>query len=78
MILLAIDDYSLQFRRNLCYYMSKPTVRKEPVLQPSKDSPKAPDRQVANFYGTVLYDEGKYRMWYYGMNDVLQIAIRPV
>lgn len=74
MILLAIDDYSLQFRRNLCYYMSKPTVRKEPVLQPSKDSPKAPDRQVANFYGTVLYDEGKYRMWYYGMNEVLPIA----
>ena len=35
--LLAIDDVSLPLRRNLCYYLTKPTVRPEPVLTPEKD-----------------------------------------
>ena len=69
-ILLAIDDHSLPLRRNLTYYMTKPTVRQEPVLTPSTEDQDAPDHMVANFYGTVLYDEGKYRMWYYGKNEV--------
>ena len=71
MILLAIDDHSLPFKRHLAYYLTKPDVRKKPVLTPSSDDPKAPDRKVANLYGTVLHDEGRYRMWYYGMNEVL-------
>ena len=71
LLLLAIDDHSLPFRRHLTYYMSKPDVRKEPVLTPSFDDPNAPDHQVANFYGTVLHDEGRFRIWYYAMNEVL-------
>ena len=51
-VLLAIDDHLLPFRRDLCYYLSKPTVRVEPVLAPSEDNPNAPDHQVAHFYGT--------------------------
>ena len=74
-LLLAIDDHLLPFRRDLCYYLSKPTVRPEPVLAPSDDDPNAPDHQVAHFYGTVLYDGGKYRMWYYAKSEVRQDGV---
>jgi len=63
--LLAIDDVSLPLKRHLCYYLSKPQVRPEPVLTPSRDNPPAPDYLAAHFYGTVLFDQGKFRMWYY-------------
>src|SRR5438477_9917863 len=53
-LLLAIDDDLLPVKSNLCYYLSKPQVRKEPVLTPSVDNPKAPDHIAAFFYGTVL------------------------
>jgi hypothetical protein len=33
--LLAIDDVSLPLRKNVCRYLGKPTVRREPVLAPS-------------------------------------------
>jgi hypothetical protein len=65
--LLAIDDYSLPLRWNLCYYLSKPSYRREPVLTPSRESRDAPDFIGTHFYGTVLLDEGKYRMWYYAV-----------
>jgi len=64
-VLLAIDDVSLPLKRNVCYYLSKPTVRKEPVLTPSRDNPQAPDHIAAHFYGSVIHDAGKFRMWYY-------------
>ena len=64
-LLLGIDDHLLPFRRNLCYHLSRPEVRKEPVLAPSGEDVEAPDHQVAHFYGTVLHDQGVYRMWYY-------------
>ncbi len=64
-VLLAIDDVSLPLKQNLSYYLSKPKVRKEPVLVPSRDNPRAPDHAAAHFYGSVLLDEGKFRMWYY-------------
>lgn len=62
---LAIDDVSLPLRKNLCLYLSKPTVRLEPVLLPSLIEGNAPDNLAAHFYGTVLHDAGKFRMWYY-------------
>jgi len=34
-------------------------------LRPSLDDPGAPDQTYAIFYGTVLHDGGKFRMWYY-------------
>ena len=64
--LLAIDDVSLPLKKNLGYYLSKPEVRKEPVLRASRDLPDAPDALGAHFYGTVLHDQGKFRMWYFG------------
>ena len=68
--LLAIDDYALPLRKDLCYYLSTPTVRTEPVLTPSRDHPHATDTALANCYGTVLRENGKFRMWYYGMESV--------
>ena len=66
-VLLAVDDFSLPWKKNVCYYLSKPKVHGEPVLTPSRGDPNAPDRIAAHFYGTVLYDEGRYRMWYYAV-----------
>lgn len=77
--LLAIDDVSLPFRKNVCLYLSKPQVRKEPVLMPSPLESNAPDNLAAHFYGTVLYEPkslgagsrpegGKFRMWYYAVH----------
>src|ERR1051325_7507444 len=64
-VILAIDDVSLPFRKNLCFYLSKPAVRPEPVLAPSPFGSGAPDDSSAHFYGTVLQDAGRFRMWYY-------------
>lgn len=70
--LLAIDNVSLPLRKNVCLFLSKPTVRREPVLKPSPMESNAPDNLAVHFYGTVLHDNGKFRMWYYachrGMN----------
>lgn len=66
--LLAIDDVSLQFQRDVCYYLSRPQVRTEPVLTPSTDNPLAPDSVAAHFYGTVLQDGDRFRMWYYALS----------
>ena len=62
---LAIDNCSLPLRKNVCLYLSQPTVRREPVLVPSPADSNAPDNLAAHFYGTVLHDAGKFRMWYY-------------
>jgi|UniRef100_UPI00404B1139 hypothetical protein len=66
-LLLAIDDQLLPLRENMVDYLSKPTVRTEPVLAASKDDPLAPDQVAAHFYGAVLHDSGKFRMWYYAV-----------
>src|SRR5689334_15097202 len=71
-LMLAIDDESLPIKKNLCLYLSKPKVRPDPVLFPSPRESNAPDNCAAMFYGTVLHDEGRFRMWYHachwGMN----------
>ena len=63
-VLLAIDDVLLPLKRNVCTYLSRPEVRPEPVLRPS-DDPDSPDSHGAHFYGTVLQEDGRFRMWYY-------------
>lgn len=64
--LLAIDDFLLPLRKNLCYYLTKPNVRKDPVVVPSRDNPAAPDFASADLYGAVLRDGNKFRLWYLG------------
>lgn len=67
-MLLGIDDGSLPLKKDLCLYLSDPEVRKEPVLTPSRDNPKAPDHLATHFYGTVLEDGGRFRIWYYAVH----------
>lgn len=69
MIFLAIDNMSLPVTKNLCLHLSKPAVRREPVLLPSALDSNAPDNQAAHFYGTVLFDQGRFRMWYYACHQ---------
>jgi len=64
-ILLAIDNFSLPLRDQLCVYLSKPDVRPEPVLTPERGDPDAPDNAATHFYGGVVREEDKFRMWYY-------------
>ena len=62
---LAIDDRALPFRKDVGLYLTKPTVRPAPVLSPAPFGSGAVDDSGAHFYGTVLHDAGKFRMWYY-------------
>ncbi len=66
-LLLAIDDYLLPLRENVGQYLSTPKFLKEAVLRPDKDNPLAPDQAASHFYGAVIHDGGKYRMWYYAV-----------
>lgn len=67
-VLLAIDDLSLPLRKDVCNYLENPRVRAQPVLTPSRDNPRAPDHTATHFYGTVLADAGRFRMWYYAIS----------
>jgi hypothetical protein len=67
-MLLAIDDQLLRDRENVVLSLNKPSVRAEPVLTPERDNPNAPDSMASHFYGTVLHDQGQYRMWYYAVS----------
>lgn len=77
-LLLAIDDKLLPLRDSVCTYLSKPTYRAQPVLGPDKDNPLAPDQVATAFYGGVVHENGKFRMWYYAMRlKVPGDAVRP-
>jgi hypothetical protein len=78
---LAINDAAFPLRRGLCYYLSRPSARREPVLVPSRDNPHAPDYMAAHFYGSVVFDQGRFRMWYYAVNagrDLSDLKQGPV
>lgn len=80
LMLFAIDDYAYPLRENLTLYLTEPEIRPEPVLKPS-ESPDAPDNGATHFYGTVMQDQGKFRMWYYAIhrvNDEGAIGVSPV
>ncbi len=66
--LLSIDDQGLGDRDGLTLTLNKPTVRQEPVLKPETGNLSAPDSMAAHFYGTVLHDAGKFRMYYYAVS----------
>ena len=61
--LFSFDDHSIPFKKNLSVTMAQakkfegnPVVRRGPAG--------APDSYRAQFYGTVLRIDGKFRMWY--------------
>ena len=73
----SIDDVSLPFRHNVFLTINKPEIIKESVLKPSEYGSGKPDDVAAHFYGTVLYDDGKYRMWYYACHKGLNPDLPP-
>jgi hypothetical protein len=56
--LFAFDDYSIPFQQNLSLtmYPGNPVVR--------RGGPGMPDEYRADFFGTVLQQAGKFKMWY--------------
>src|SRR5580698_9172838 len=68
-LLLAIDEQAFPFRQTLALFLTKPVVRREPLLAPSA-SPDAPDNVAVHFNGTVLDENGRFRMWYYAVHAV--------
>lgn len=70
-LFLAIDDVSLPVKKYLCYYLTKPEVRAEPILVPEPLESNAPDNQAAMFYGSVLHEAGRFRMWYHACHKGL-------
>lgn len=68
--LFVFDDHSVPFRSNVdltmlqgVKYAGNPVLRRGP--------PGAPDARWARLWGgTVLFDKGKYRMWYSGAGSI--------
>ena len=73
LIFLAVDERSLPIRNNLALFLSKPEVIRAPVLAPAT-SLTAPDNSAAHFNGTVIYENGRFRMWYYAVGYVAGTA----
>lgn len=87
-LLLAIDQQAWPLRDRVCLHLNPPAIRTEPVLEPSAHSSNAPDNAAAQFFGTVIHDNGRYRMWYYACHQGVnpdwspgmrrQLAARPI
>lgn len=61
--IFAFDDYTIPFKDNLFLKMMQPTKYPgNPVMQ--HGAPGSPDANRAQFYGTIVHIDGKYRMWY--------------
>jgi len=61
--LFAFDDVSIPFTQNLKLVMRMPHRHPQnPVVQ--RGGAKAPDSWAVQFYGSVIREEEKFRMWY--------------
>jgi len=67
LLLLAIDERAFPLRDNLSLFLTKPEVRKKPILEPSTE-PNAPDNLATHLYGTVLKEGERFRIWYYAVH----------
>lgn len=62
-VLFAFDDHTLPWRSNLQLTLERPVKAAEnPVVR--HGAPASPDGYGALLYGTVLHQDGKFRMWY--------------
>ncbi len=69
--LFVFDNQSVPFSRNLQLTMHQPVKHPgNPVLP--RGNPGAPDSYGVQFYGSVLHDQGKYRMWYVALDEDLK------
>lgn len=68
--LFAFDDVAIPFTHNLRLSMHPPRKHPaNPVLP--RGEPDTPDEFGVQFYGSILRDEGKFRMWYVAVNKGL-------
>ncbi len=66
--LFAFDQVAIPFSQNLRLQMRTPQRHPDnPVLQRGK--PGTPDAMGVQFYGSVIREGGKYRMWYVAFDD---------
>ena len=73
-VLFAFDDHSIPFTRNLSLTMVEPEKHPgNPVVARGPDG--APDAFGVQFYGSVVRDEGRFKMWYVAVNP--DLAVQP-
>jgi hypothetical protein len=66
--LFAFDNVSIPHSQNLRLEMRSPTRHPaNPVLQ--RGGPGTPDAMGVQFYGSILREGGKFRMWYVAFDD---------
>lgn len=69
--LFAFDNHSIPFTRNLQLQMHQPKRHPgNPILPRGEDG--MPDNYGVQFYGSVIEDKGKFRMWYVALDEGLQ------
>lgn len=69
--LFAFDNQSIAFSRNLRLEMHQPQRHpSNPVLP--RGAPGMPDEYGVQFYGSVIEDQGKFRMWYVSLDEDLK------
>lgn len=67
-VIFAFDNVSLPHTQNLRLEMRQPERHPaNPVLR--RGEPGTPDAMGVQFYGSVLREEGKFRMWYVAFDD---------
>jgi hypothetical protein len=66
--LFAFDDVSIPYTQNLKLEMRQPLKHEaNPVLR--RGAPGTPDAMGVQFYGSILKEGPKYRMWYVAFDD---------
>lgn len=64
----AFDQVSIPHTQNLGLEMRQPERHPQnPVLK--RGAPGAPDAKGVQFYGSIIRDNGRYRMWYVAFDD---------
>ncbi len=72
--LFAFDNESIPHTQNLKLEMRQPERHPaNPVLR--RGEPGSPDAHGVQFYGSVIRDQGKYRMWYVAFDDAGKSAV---
>ncbi len=66
--LFAFDTVAIPFSQNLKLEMRSPQKHPaNPVLR--RSAPGTPDAQGVQFYGSIIKEDGKYRLWYVAFDD---------
>lgn len=66
--IFAFDNVSIPHTQNLRLEMRQPTRHpNNPVL--GRGAPGTPDAQGVQFYGSLIKENGKYRLWYVAFDD---------